>query len=138
MSKLLAHGVLSLVFLSSIPSTTEYVQSYEEIIPQVVEEIKDPLFERIAECESGFRLNAKNPNSSASGEFQFIKSTWEFYGRKYWGDDWINKDVFSEDNRELAWYVYTHYGTRDWEADPKSYNCWKSEIPNATHREIHR
>lgn len=30
----------------------------------------------LAECESGFRWDAKNSNSTATGVFQFIKSTW--------------------------------------------------------------
>ena len=97
----------------------------------------DPLFEEIGRCESRHKLDAKNPNSSASGEFQFIKSTWEGYAPMLWGDDWINKDIFSEDNRELAWFVYTHYGTFDWEADPKSYNCWKHKIPEGIYKNIY-
>ena len=30
-------------------------------------------------CESGLRVDAKNPNSSAYGIAQFIKSTWDTY-----------------------------------------------------------
>ena len=87
-------------------------------------------FERIARCESYDAklgrndLQAKNPKSSAKGEFQFIKSTWKHYAMELWGKDWVNKDILSEDNRELAWYVYMKYGTKDWEADPKSKACW--------------
>lgn len=99
--------------------------------------VKDPLFEKIGYCESKHDLTAKNPNSSASGEYQWLKGSWKYYGEKLWGKDWINKDIFSEDNRELAWYVYTHFGTADWEADQKSYDCWKGEIPNATHKRIY-
>ena len=32
----------------------------------------------IADCESDFIYNAKNPNSSAKGVYQFIDSTWEW------------------------------------------------------------
>ncbi len=102
------------------------------------ERAADPLFEKIADCESDFDLEAKNPTSSAKGEFQFVNKTWKYYGMKLWGTEFETKNVLSADNRELAWYVYTHYGTRDWEADPKSYNCWKVEIPNATHKGIHK
>jgi len=33
----------------------------------------------IAECESGFNPNAKNPNSTAKGLYQFINKTWANY-----------------------------------------------------------
>lgn len=37
----------------------------------------DPnLLDRIARCESGYRSNARNRNSTASGVFQFIRGTW--------------------------------------------------------------
>lgn len=84
--------------------------------------LDDPLFEAIAECESGNNPKAKNPNSSASGRFQFIKKSWNYYGNELWGDDLVNKDVFDyEDNTELAWYVYKRNGTVDWE---ESRHCW--------------
>lgn len=102
------------------------------------ERVRDPLFEKIAECESNHNLLAKNPYSSASGAYQFIKKSWLYYGKKYWGDNLETKDIFSEDNIELAWWIYTTKGTKDWESDPKSYNCWKGEIPNATHKGIYK
>lgn len=80
-----------------------------------------PTFERIAKCESGGNLHAKNPNSSASGEFQFIWSSWVHYGKEYWGEKFYEKNIWSSDNRELAWYVYKKYGTHDWDS---SKNCW--------------
>lgn len=98
----------------------------------------DPLFNKIGNCESQDIATAKNPNSSAKGRFQFLNGTWKWYAPKLWGEEWINKDVLSyKDNTDLAWFVYTNYGTSDWEADPKSYNCWKSEIPNAKYKNIY-
>lgn len=41
---------------------------------------------RIAEAESGYRADAKNPNSSATGVFQFLWSTWDAY--KCDGERW--------------------------------------------------
>jgi soluble lytic murein transglycosylase-like protein len=53
---------------------------------------------RIAWCESRFDPLAKNPNSSASGVFQFLSGTYEYIG---------GKDVFDpEENIRLfmEWY----------------------------------
>lgn len=88
---------------------------------EVVEVVPDILL-KIAQCESGNRADAKNPTSSASGRFQFIKSSWEYYGKKLWGDEWVNKDVFNfKDNTDLALYVYKLNGVKDWE---ESRECW--------------
>ena len=82
--------------------------------------------ERIAYCESKNVATAKNPTSSASGRFQFLKSSWEYYGKRLWGSDWVKKDVFNyDDNTELAYYVFSINGYKDWEADPASVACWK-------------
>lgn len=78
-------------------------------------------FNRIAQCESNGNLHAKNSNSSASGEFQWINSSWYHYGRELWGEDFYQKNIWSNDNRELAWYVYNKYGTSDWN---ESKYCW--------------
>jgi len=34
---------------------------------------------RISDCESDFKWNAKSPISSATGVYQFIDSTWEYF-----------------------------------------------------------
>lgn len=80
-----------------------------------------PLLWEIGQCESGHDLKAKNPNSSASGEYQWIKGSWKHYGKELWGDDWVKKDIFSKDNEELAIYVYNKYGTSSWN---ESKDCW--------------
>lgn len=82
-------------------------------------------FERIAECESGHNLHAKNPHSSASGEFQWINSSWYHYGKEYWQEDFYTKNIWTADNRELAWYVYNKYGTKDW---LESKWCWSTSM----------
>ncbi len=87
----------------------------------IIHKHSDPLFEEIGWCESRGKLDAKNPNSSASGEFQWTKSSWAYYGKQLLGNDFYSKDIFSTDNRELAWYVYSKYGTKDWLA---SKACW--------------
>lgn len=79
-------------------------------------------FERIAWCESKNVATAKNPASTASGRFQFLKGSWEYYGTELWGST-AGKSVFDyEDNTELAAYVYKKYGTSPWEA---SSHCWR-------------
>lgn len=78
-------------------------------------------FNRIALCESSGQLHAKNSLSSASGEFQWINSSWYHYGKELWGEEFYTKNIWTSDNRELAWYVYNKYGTKDWNA---SKWCW--------------
>jgi hypothetical protein len=87
----------------------------------VIDMWNDPIFNDIGKCESQGNMRAKNPTSSASGEFQFIWNTWYGYGLEYWGDAFYEKNIWTTDNRELAWYVYKKYGTRDWNA---SKHCW--------------
>lgn len=82
----------------------------------------DHLFEKIAWCESKNDPKAKNAYSTASGRFQFLNSSWEYYGKQYWGDKFYQKNVFDyDDNTALAWYVYMKNGTSDWE---ESRPCW--------------
>lgn len=87
----------------------------------VVEKHTDPLFEMIGWCESHGDIHSKNTGSSASGEFQFLWGSWNYYGKMFWGKDFYSKNIWSNDNRELAWFVYKKYGTRDWES---SKSCW--------------
>lgn len=148
MDKLIYGVLVSATILNGQPSNIEHTADAvveEIIIPSDIngwQKFTDPLFEKIGYCESYDRvlgknnLLANNPNSTADGEFQFLNGTWKYHGQKLWGEDWVNKNKYSTDNRELAWYVYTHFGTSDWEADPKSYNCWKDEIPNAVYKNI--
>lgn len=85
---------------------------------------RNNLFNRIALCESGNNELAKNPDSSATGRFQFLKSTWKRYGEELWGKDYYEKNIEDyNDNTELAFYVFSTYGTKDWNA---SKTCWDS------------
>lgn len=82
----------------------------------------DATMNRIAMCESRNNPNAKNPNSSASGRFQFLTGTWKHYGLQKWGT-LEGRSVFDYgDNTELAYWVVRTYGTRDWNA---SKHCWQ-------------
>lgn len=76
---------------------------------------------RISWCESRNILTAKNPNSTATGKYQFLKGSWEYYGKKLWGT-LEGKSIFSEkDQDELALYVVSINGFKDWDA---SKHCW--------------
>ncbi len=85
-------------------------------------------FNRIGSCESTgnphgvWNYHAKNKYSTASGVFEFLWGTWNHYGKELWGDEFYTKNIWSEDNIELAWYVYNKYGTKDWQESSK---CWK-------------
>lgn len=87
-----------------------------------------PILGHVASCESGDKDHplgnalAKNASSTASGRFQFLRSTWVHYAKEFWGDDWAKKNVFNwDDNTELATDVYNKYGLGDWQA---SRFCW--------------
>lgn len=79
--------------------------------------------ERIAWCESRNNPLARNPTSSAKGRFQFLDSSWKYYGLKYWGSSFYEKDVFDySDNTELAYWVASeNQGFTDWDESKK---CW--------------
>lgn len=49
-------------------------------IPQLPPEAEQEYYKKISKIESGDNPKAKNPLSSASGRFQFIKSTWTGLG----------------------------------------------------------
>ena len=89
----------------------------QEIVPpvpltplQMIEkEFADaPIMVHIARAENrGFDPKAKNPNSSASGLFQILRSTWISEG--------CVGEVFSpSDNIACARILYNRYGTRPW------------------------
>lgn len=56
--------------------------NFQELFPQVEQQFRLPegYLSRVAQIESGGDPNAKNPNSSATGLFQFIKTTADQYG----------------------------------------------------------
>lgn len=95
--------------------------------PEHVEPVKPKpapvggLMARIEECESRGDPNARNPNSTAKGLYQFLDGSWRHYGIEYWGT-LEGRSVFDpDDNRELAAYVIAKYGTSPWNS---SKHCW--------------
>ncbi len=116
--------VIASLFITTIATTTKHLDApIAQASVIATSTIKTtPLFEAIAKCESGNNPLNKNKNSTASGRFQFLWGTWYRYGLEHWGKDFYTKNIWDyNDNTELAWYVYTHYGTGDWNA---SIDCW--------------
>ena len=102
--------------------TVVTVETIKEVI--VNQEIKYPVLDRIAQCESGnkhFDKNGQvmlrgNTNKTVDvGVFQ-INSVW-FAKATELGLD-LTKEA---DNREFAKYLYTTRGTEDWKFSAK---CW--------------
>ena len=115
--------IISLIFSTKSVAKQVHIQVAEaKTEPPWV--IGDKLFNRISKCESEGGLKQKNKKSTASGEFQFLWNTWYSYGKEYWGEDFYEKNIWTQDNRELAWYVYKKYGTKDWDA---SKSCWSKQ-----------
>ncbi len=104
----------------SIPAAQtveEYVTEYFADIPVMIE---------VAKCESQFRqFNKngqvlKNPGSSAVGVFQIMASIHADFA-----EEKLGLDVYSlQGNVAYARYLYDKQGTKPWEADMKSKNCW--------------
>lgn len=139
MKKTLIIAATIVLILSGSNATEAEAPNFPQTFTEPAPPHSDPLFEEIAKCESHNDPLAKNPTSTGKGRFQFLDGTWKGYAPQLWGDDWVNKKVLDyDDNTDLAWFVYTTYGTRDWEADPKSYDCWKSKIPEGVYRKGHK
>ena len=96
----------------------QYVVAYRSILDEPRAHLASltddyEILEKVAWCESGWKAEAKNPNSTASGIFQFIESTWLVWGKG---------EVFDpHDNIEAAVRLYEARGLKPWEA---SRICW--------------
>lgn len=77
----------------------------------------------IAQCESGGDARADNPspNSSASGLYQFIDSTWKAYG----GSTARAKDASVSEQRRVAERAFAAEGYSPWNA---SKSCWSGKL----------
>lgn len=89
----------------------------------------DKYRDAIIECESGNRNVDRREidgASSASGYYQFIDSTWAAFGGKEFAKRAVDASR-SEQDRVFDRAIAAN-GTRDWEADPKSENCWRPKV----------
>ncbi len=103
-------------------ATVKTIAPPNQPIEQETKQIVPPLLEKIALCESSNNPLATNKKSSAKGLYQFLDSSWKFYGNQLWHEDIINKNVFDpEDSKELAVFVFEKYGSRPWS---ESSGCW--------------
>ena len=76
------------------------------------------LAERIIQCESSWRADAKNPSSSAYGLGQFIDGTWD-YVQKKWGVE-LDRDN-PDDQMYAVVRLLKEEGTKHWK---ESEYCW--------------
>lgn len=105
------------------PDGDIYITVEPGSMPYLMAKYQDDLFWDIAKCESRLNPLAKNAVSTASGTFQFLDSSWYYYGKMYWGEEFYTKDkLIAEDNVALAWYVYKSVGVSPWYA---SRDCWE-------------
>lgn len=84
----------------------------------------EDLMQRIMLSESGNKHTVENSVSTATGCFQWILGSWRYYGKELWNEDFYEKNIYNpKDNAELAAYVISKYGTKDWDA---SRHAWGS------------
>lgn len=76
---------------------------------------------RIAYCESGYRPEARNKMSTASGIFQFIASTWVSTRDDMGRDNSLDLRFNAKENIDTALYKLKNGGIRAWAA---SKHCW--------------
>jgi hypothetical protein len=112
--KVLAPQVVRAQTLSSISKVST--------VAEPMSQIASSTFERIAYCESMGSSTAQNTTSTASGKYQFLDSTWAYYGKQLWGDQLpLHNKLNAMDSTILAAFVYGKNGTVDWTA---SQFCW--------------
>ena len=70
----------------------------------------------IIACESGGNPNAKNPHSSASGLFQFLRGTWDWAAPEVGADSYASGAVYepTANIRAAAWLLYEGGGKSHW------------------------
>lgn len=95
----------------------------EEVRNLIVDEakrqgVRSDLALFLAKVESNFNPNAKNPNSSATGLFQFIDGTWK-------GNCEGNR-LDPKDNARCAMELLGSGGLHHWTVDPRTANKLRS------------
>lgn len=81
------------------------------------------LIQRIIDCESGNKINAQNPTSSAKGLCQMIKSTQDYVERNIGKIDW---NSYESQYNACKWLLKDQ-GTSPWgtkNTNWGTFHCW--------------
>lgn len=115
---------------------TNYTSNYSGNIPNLIHQMipdkqKADILTSIAYNESGFRINAKNPKSSASGLFQFTNATKQRFG---YGDTAESQIAAAsrlyDNNLQQLQSTVSQYGTKGKSLAQLMYGMWFN--PQAT------
>ncbi len=125
MKNLIKIILLGTIFITPLTSWAQ-VQQKQEVKAMIVTtalkyEIDPYLAVAVAHCESRLNPLAKNKHSTAKGVFQFLNGSFNYYGTKLWGTTKGRSALDAEDNIELAMYVMSKRGTKDWQSSAR---CW--------------
>lgn len=102
------------------PTPTPEPQSVEDIIKSEWKTDAD-IGLKIAFCESTNNPLVKNKNSSATGLFQFINSTWRDTRFRMNLDPSLDLRLDPVENSRTAYFLYQLKGTQPWSSSKK---CW--------------
>lgn len=95
----------------TVSAITETLDDYSQVARREGQAGYNPSFaempDRIAQAESGGSATARNPNSSATGKFQFIRSTWLENVKKH------RPDVAGGKSDDEIWALATDEGLQD-------------------------
>lgn len=111
------------------PSYTPYVPTEQEQMKGIIRywssvySIDEKMMIFLAEIESNLNPRAKNPNSTATGLFQFLKGTWDAHCE--------GERTNPNDNAKCAMELYKEHKLAPWCADiytkqklkTQGYNC---------------
>lgn len=116
--KIASDGLIMRHFIDNLPKYELYtaISLKDYARQQAIEYGIDPdQFARLINCESEWKVDARNPNSSAKGLTQIIDSTWNYY--KCNGDQNNGRD-----NINCSLKIIKKNGLTAWDS---SKNCWQ-------------
>lgn len=104
-----------------VPDEVAQVSDWRPLVEQFFEPRHVDRALRVIACESGGRVAAKNPTSTASGLFQHLASMWP---ERSADAGWPGADVFDPvaNVAVAAWLVYDFGGWSHWNP---SRGCWR-------------